>query len=162
MVPLSGKSDPVRAADPYHEPFSGAGVGGSGRAHNEFRPRLPSGRSRVGAFRVVSSPRDAEQVRELRARNVPAGLPAREPTEVMVSQSRVESPLRLGADDLPSPPGNSPGGCPLLQPSPERGQCFLWLRPCDVGPELDMIGRLSPPRVHREPERVVLALSDLS
>src|SRR5271157_1902565 len=110
---------------------------------------------------MVSDPRDTEEVRELRAGNVPAGLPARESAEVVVGQGRVESPLRLRADDLPPPPGHSPGGRPLPQPGTERGQALLWLRPCDVGPELDMIGRLGAPRVHREPERVVLTLGDV-
>src|SRR5208283_188264 len=145
VVPLSGQSDPVRPADPYHEPLSGARVAGSGRAQDEFRCRLPPGRSRVGAFGVVSDPRDTEEVRELRAGNVPAGLPAREPTEVVVGQGRVESPLRPGADDLPPPPGNSPRGRPLSQPSTERSQGLLRLRPGDVGPELDVTGRLGAP-----------------
>ena len=160
VVPLWGQSDPARAADPYHEPLSGAGVGGSGRAQDEFWPRLAARRPGVGAFGVVRRPRDTEQVRELRAGNVPTGLPARVSPEVVVGQSRVESPLRLGADDLPPSPGHSPGGCPLSQPGTERGQGLLWLRPGDVGPELDVIGRLGAPRVHREPERVVLALGD--
>src|SRR5208283_1303790 len=113
-----------------------AGVGGSGRTQDKFWSRLAARRPGVGAFGVVSDPRDTEEVRELRAGNVPAGLPAREPTEVVVGQGRVESPLRPGADDLPPPPGHSPGGRPLPQPGTERGQGLLRLWSPDVRPQL--------------------------